>query len=116
MGNTARKRFIIWRQWRGKTHLACGIGYPLIEKSVRVKFTTATRIVQDFQRAKANLCLAEVLTRMDKYDVIIVDDIGYVKKTSQETQVLFEPRNLSWITSVCAIPGQRQAKAKMANN
>ena len=74
----------------GKTHLACAIGYALIEKNVRVKFTTATGIVQDLQRAKANLCLAEVLTRMDKYDVIIVDDIGYVKKTSQETQVLFE--------------------------
>jgi DNA replication protein DnaC len=74
----------------GKTHLACGIGYALIEKNVRVKFTTATGIVQDLQRAKANLCLAEVLTRMDKYDVIIVDDIGYIKKTSQETQVLFE--------------------------
>lgn len=74
----------------GKTHLACGIGYALIEKNVRVKFTSATGIVQDLQRAKANLCLAEMLTRMDKYDVIIVDDIGYVKKTSQETQVLFE--------------------------
>jgi DNA replication protein DnaC len=74
----------------GKTHLACGIGYALIEKGIRVKFTTATSIAQDLQRAKEDLCLAEMLTRMDKFDVIIVDDIGYVKKTSQETQILFE--------------------------
>lgn len=74
----------------GKTHLACGIGYALIEQGIRVKFTTATSIVQELQRAKEALGLAELLTRMDKYDLIIVDDIGYVKKTSQETQVLFE--------------------------
>jgi DNA replication protein DnaC len=74
----------------GKTHLACGIGYALIEQGVRVKFTSATGIVQMLQRAKEALTLAEVLTRMDKYAVLIVDDIGYVKKSSDETQVLFE--------------------------
>ena len=74
----------------GKTHLACGIGYALIEQGVRVKFTSATGIVQLLQRAKEELTLADVLTRMDKYAVLIVDDIGYVKKSSEETQVLFE--------------------------
>lgn len=74
----------------GKTHLACGIGYALIEQGVRVKFTTATGIVQSLQQAKVNLTLEELLTRMDKYSVLIVDDIGYVRKSSQETQVLFE--------------------------
>jgi len=74
----------------GKTHLACGIGYALIEQGVRVKFTSATGIVQILQRSKEELTLADVLTRMDKYAVLIVDDIGYVKKSSDETQVLFE--------------------------
>lgn len=74
----------------GKTHLACGIAYALIEQGIRVKYTTATRIVQSLQQAKVDLNLAETLTRMDKYAALIIDDIGYVKKTSQETQVLFE--------------------------
>ena len=74
----------------GKTHLACGIGYALIEQGIRVKFTTATNIVQILQQAKEELSLAEALNRMDKYAVIIIDDIGYVKKSSEETQVLFE--------------------------
>jgi DNA replication protein DnaC len=74
----------------GKTHLACGIGYALLEQGVRVKFTTATGIVQSLQQAKEELTLADMLTRLDKYAVLIVDDIGYVKKSSQETQVLFE--------------------------
>lgn len=74
----------------GKTHLACAIGYALIEHGIRVKFTSATHIVQQLQQAKGELTLAEALTRLDKYAVLIIDDIGYVKKTSQETQVLFE--------------------------
>ena len=74
----------------GKTHLACGIGYALIEQGVRVKFTSATGIVQMLQRSKEELTLSDVLTRMDKYAVLIIDDIGYVKKSSEETQVLFE--------------------------
>ena len=74
----------------GKTHLACGIAYGLIEQGLRVKFTTATSIVQVLQQARAELTLSEALTRLDKYAVLIIDDIGYVKKTDQETQVLFE--------------------------
>ncbi|MCP3704050.1 MAG: ATP-binding protein, partial [Alteromonas sp.] len=36
----------------GKTHLACAIGHALIEKGVRVKFSTSTAVVQDLQKAK----------------------------------------------------------------
>ena len=39
----------------GKTHLACTIGYGLLEKAVRVKFSTSTAIVQELQRAKETL-------------------------------------------------------------
>lgn len=74
----------------GKTHLASGIGYALIDRGVRVKFSSATRIVQELQQAKQDLTLGDALTRLDKYAVLIIDDIGYVKKTSQETQALFE--------------------------
>ncbi len=74
----------------GKTHLACGIGYALIDQGYRVKFTTATHIVQNLRHAKESLRLPEVLTRLDKYAVLIIDDIGYVKKDGQETMVLFE--------------------------
>lgn len=56
----------------GKTHIACGIGYTLIEKGLRVKFMTATGMVQVLQQVKEGLSLAEALTRMDKHDVLIV--------------------------------------------
>ena len=74
----------------GKTHLASAIAYSLIEKDVRVKFFTAIEIVQLLQKAKQNLCLIDELSKLDKFGVIIIDDIGYVKKNERETQVLFE--------------------------
>ena len=50
----------------------------------------ATRIVQSLQQSKEELSLADALIRLDKYAVLIIDDMGYVKKSSQETQVLLE--------------------------
>ena len=88
--NQAENILVFGASGVGKTHLACAIGYALIDHGIRVKFTTATGIVQSLQQAKAELTLAETLTRLDKYSVLIVDDIGYVKKSNQETQVLFE--------------------------
>lgn len=74
----------------GKTHLVSSIGYGLAEAGIRVKFMAATALVQLLQRAKAELKLMEALNRLDKYAVLIVDDIGYVRKTEQESSVLFE--------------------------
>jgi len=74
----------------GKTHLACAIGYSLLDKAVRVKFSTSTAIVQELQRAKDTLGLNDALRKLDKYELLILDDIGYVKKNDSESQVLFE--------------------------
>ena len=74
----------------GKTHIAAALGYALIEKGIRCKHMTAVALVQLLQHAKRELELMKSMTQLDKYRVIIIDDIGYVKKTDAETQVLFE--------------------------
>lgn len=74
----------------GKTHLAAAIGYGLIEKSVKVKFIAATAVAQYLQRCREELNLELALKKLDKYELLIVDDIGYVKPTDSEGQVLFE--------------------------
>jgi DNA replication protein DnaC len=74
----------------GKTHLAAAIGHGLIAKSIRVKFTSSTALVQQLQKAKEALSLDEALKKLDKYELLILDDIGYVKKSDSESQVLFE--------------------------
>ena len=74
----------------GKTHIASALGNILIEQGVRCKLFPAIGLVQLLQQAKRDLDLMTAMTRLDKYRVIIIDDIGYVKKTDAETHVLFE--------------------------
>ena len=74
----------------GKSHIAAALAYHLIEKGVRARWLSATALVQQLQVAKKELELMKYMTSLDKYRVLIIDDIGYVKKSDSETQVLFE--------------------------
>ena len=74
----------------GKSHVAAALGLHLIEQSIRIKWMPATALVQLLQQAKKELDLMTAMTRLDKYRVLSIDDIGYVRKTDSETQVLFE--------------------------
>lgn len=74
----------------GKSHIAAALGCHLIERGIRVKWLSAGELVQQLQKAKKELDLMSYMTRLDKYPVLIIDDIGYVKKSDGETQVLFE--------------------------
>lgn len=74
----------------GKSHIAAALGLHLIEQGVRVKWLQATALLQLLQQAKQDLDLMGVMSKLDKYRVLIIDDIGYVKKTDSETHVLFE--------------------------
>lgn len=74
----------------GKTHLASAIGYGLLEQGYKIKFIQATVLVQQLQLAKRHLKLQDELKKLDKYQLLIIDDVGYVRKSEQETSVLFE--------------------------
>jgi len=74
----------------GKTHLAAAIGHGLIEQGIRVRHFPAVALVQKLQQARNELRLEDALHKLDKYAVIILDDIGYVRKSEAETHVLFE--------------------------
>jgi len=74
----------------GKTHLAAAIGHAAIEQGKRVLYRHAAALVQDLQQAKNTLQLETTLCKLDAFDVIVIDEIGYVRKTADETHVLFE--------------------------
>lgn len=74
----------------GKTHLAAAIAYGLIEKGIRAKFSSTVSMIQVLQKAKRNLALMDELSKLDKYRILILDDIGYIKKDEAESSLLFE--------------------------
>lgn len=74
----------------GKTHLAAAIGAGLVENGWRVLFTRTTDLVQKLQAARRNLDLEGAIAKLDKYHLLILDDMAYVTKDQAETSVLFE--------------------------
>jgi DNA replication protein DnaC len=74
----------------GKSHLCSAIGLALLEKGWRVLFTRTSDLVQKLQLARRELTLEAAITRLDRFDLLILDDITYVSKDQAETSVLFE--------------------------
>ena len=74
----------------GKSHLAAAIGLALIENGWRVFFTRTTDLVQKLQAARRDLQLEAAIAKLDKYHLLILDDLAYVTKDQAETSVLFE--------------------------
>ena len=87
---TASNILIFGPSGTGKTHVSTALGRSIIELGKWVKFIPATTLVQQLQQAKLQLQLPAFLVKLDKYDLLIVDDLGYVKKSEAETSVLFE--------------------------
>jgi DNA replication protein DnaC len=75
---------------RGKTHFLAVLRRELILRHEHaVYFTPTFRLVQQLLAAKAALKLSSLLQRMDRYQVVILDDIGYVQQSREEMEVLF---------------------------
>ncbi len=73
----------------GKTHLLCALAYHLIHQGFRVYFQPTSLFVQDLLRAKQSLLLEKYLRKLAKFDLVFIDDIGYVKHSRKEMEVLF---------------------------
>jgi DNA replication protein DnaC len=74
----------------GKSHLSSAIGLALLEKGYRVLFSRTSDLVQKLQVARRELALESAINRLDRFDLLILDDITYVSKDQAETSVLFE--------------------------
>ena len=75
---------------RGKTHLLCAIGHELISRrGYQVLFTPTFKLVQRLLVAKRELTLEAELRRLDRFAVVILDDIGYIQQNRDEMEVLF---------------------------
>jgi len=74
----------------GKSHLSAAFGHALIENGYRVLFTRTTDLVQRLQQARQALSLEGAIEKLDKYHLLILEDLCYVRKDQAETSVLFE--------------------------
>lgn len=73
----------------GKTHLMCAIAQELVRRDRRAYFARCGILVQELLQAKQELRLPRVLKKFAGYDVVLVDDLGYVQQNREEMEVLF---------------------------
>ena len=74
----------------GKSHLVCALGHALIDAGRRVLFTRCSDLVQRLQAARRDLRLPQELAKLDRFDLLILDDLSYVRRDQAETSALFE--------------------------
>ena len=73
----------------GKTHALCAVGHRLVEAGHSVLFAPAYRLVQELLAAKRDLDLPRRLRKLDNFDFLLLDDLGYLPQGAEESDVLF---------------------------
>ena len=73
----------------GKTHLATALGYEWVQRNYSALFIPTFKLVGGLLRAKRDYELERELRRLDRFQVVILDDLGYVQQSREEMEVLF---------------------------
>jgi len=74
----------------GKTHLLTGLCVAACRQKRRVRFATAAALVNELVEAKQQLQLRRVLARWERYDLIAIDEVGYVPMADLGAESLFQ--------------------------
>lgn len=74
----------------GKTHLLTGLCVAACRQQRRVRFTTAAALVNELVEAKHQLQLRRVMARWSRYDLIAIDEVGYVPLAEVGAEFLFQ--------------------------
>jgi DNA replication protein DnaC len=74
----------------GKTHLLTGLCVAACRQKRRVRFATAAALVNELVEAKQQLQLRRVLARWERYDLIAIDEVGYVPMADLGAEFLFQ--------------------------
>jgi DNA replication protein DnaC len=74
----------------GKTHLAIGVGHKAVEAGYRVLFRNALDLVEELELAEMKGGLKKRISQLIKYDLLIIDELGYMPMTRQARYNLFQ--------------------------
>src|SRR5450755_2588488 len=91
-GYLTRKEPIIFlgETGTGKTHLATGLGVAACRQRKRVRFATAAEMVTELIEAQNHAELTRVRNRWTRYDLIVIDELGYVVMPDTAAELLFQ--------------------------
>jgi len=73
----------------GKTHLSIGLGIRACNKGYKVFFTTAASLINELKETRSEKKLYTFEKRFEKYDLIILDELGYISFDKEGSELLF---------------------------
>ena len=74
----------------GKTHLATSLGVAACKKGKRVRFYTTAGLINEMLEAKDSHTLNRLQARLLRFDLVILDELGYVPFTAGGGELLFQ--------------------------
>jgi len=74
----------------GKTHVALGLGLAACQKGLSVGFTTAAALVSEMMEARDERRLLRFQKQMAAYNLLIIDELGFVPLSKTGAELLFE--------------------------
>ena len=74
----------------GKTHLSIALGLAACREGVRTKFFTAASLVNQLEEAQKKFALDALLKKLDRIDLLIVDELGYLSFSRSGAELLFQ--------------------------
>lgn len=74
----------------GKTHLAIGLGVKACEQGVRTLFINCHELMLRLQKAQEKQHLERVIRRYERYDLLIIDELGYLPLATDDANLLFQ--------------------------
>lgn len=74
----------------GKTHLSIGLIQKLCERNFRCLFTSTSTLIESLIEAKQNLKLSDLWKKLDRYDLIACDELGYIPESKEGADLFFQ--------------------------
>jgi len=85
-----RNIILLGRSGTGKTHLATGLGIKACHENYRVRFITGSGLVNELTEARKEMEVSRILQRYARYELLILDELGYVPFSKEGSELLFQ--------------------------
>jgi len=85
-----RNIIFLGRSGTGKTHMATALGIEACRKSLKTRFVTGYGLVNELIEARKEKDLSRVIRRYARYELLILDELGYVPFSKEGAELLFQ--------------------------
>ncbi len=85
-----RNIIFLGRSGTGKTHMATALGVEACKQSLRTRFVTCYGLVNELVEARREIALQRLVQKYVRYDLLIMDELGYVPFSKEGSELLFQ--------------------------